>query len=84
LRASDFAGAPAEPERNQPLDRTDLPVGPISRVVSSLVMAGLDPAIYVFVAKAKSKTWITGSSPVMTLNVLQPKRELRNPHERMR
>jgi hypothetical protein len=28
-------------------------------------MAGLDPAIHVFVSK-KSKTWITGSSPVMT------------------
>ena len=29
------------------------------------VMAGLDPAIHVFVAK-KEKTWIRGSSPRMT------------------
>jgi hypothetical protein len=30
-------------------------------------MAGLDPAIHVFVSNMKeSKTWITGSSPVMT------------------
>jgi hypothetical protein len=32
----------------------------------SCVMAGLDPAIHVFVARTKSKTWITGTSPVMT------------------
>jgi hypothetical protein len=31
----------------------------------SFVMAGLDPAIHVFGA-TKSKTWITGTSPVMT------------------
>jgi hypothetical protein len=30
-----------------------------------IVMAGLDPAIHVFVVK-ESKTWITGTSPVMT------------------
>jgi hypothetical protein len=28
-------------------------------------MAGLDPAIHVF-SRIKSKTWITGTSPVMT------------------
>jgi len=27
-------------------------------------MAGLDPAIHVFVSSKKSKAWITGSSPV--------------------
>jgi hypothetical protein len=33
----------------------------------SFVMAGLDPAIHVLVsAKKKRKTWITGTSPVMT------------------
>ena len=30
----------------------------------SFVMAGLDPAIHVF--SQKNKTWITGTSPVMT------------------
>ena len=30
------------------------------------VMAGLDPAIHVFVSNRKGKTWITGTSPVMT------------------
>jgi len=29
-------------------------------------MAGLDPAIHVFVPHEESKTWITGTSPVMT------------------
>jgi hypothetical protein len=30
-------------------------------------MAGLDPAIHVFLLQnKKSKTWITGTSPVMT------------------
>jgi hypothetical protein len=29
-------------------------------------MAGLDPAIHVLVSKCGSKTWITGTSPVMT------------------
>jgi hypothetical protein len=29
-------------------------------------MAGLDPAIHVFLTSTKSKTWITGTSPVMT------------------
>jgi hypothetical protein len=29
-------------------------------------MAGLDPAIHVFVSLKKSKAWITGTSPVMT------------------
>jgi hypothetical protein len=33
-------------------------------------MAGLDPAIHVFVSRQrKSKTWITGTSPVMTVGV---------------
>jgi hypothetical protein len=31
------------------------------------VMAGLDPAIHAFVFQ-ESKTWITGTSPVMTTN----------------
>jgi hypothetical protein len=31
-----------------------------------VVMAGLDPAIHVF-ASGESKTWITGTSPVMTV-----------------
>jgi len=30
------------------------------------VMAGLDPAIHAFRPKKGSKTWITGTSPVMT------------------
>jgi hypothetical protein len=30
-------------------------------------MAGLDPAIHVFTLRQESKTWITGSSPVMTM-----------------
>jgi hypothetical protein len=29
-------------------------------------MAGLVPAIHVFVSQTESKAWITGSSPVMT------------------
>jgi len=29
-------------------------------------MAGLDPAIHVFASQKASKTWITGTSPVMT------------------
>ena len=29
-------------------------------------MAGLDPAIHVFASVKESKTWITGTSPVMT------------------
>jgi hypothetical protein len=29
-------------------------------------MAGLDPAIHVFPAREKSKTWMPGSSPGMT------------------
>jgi hypothetical protein len=29
-------------------------------------MAGLDPAIHVFVFESGIKTWITGTSPVMT------------------
>jgi hypothetical protein len=33
-----------------------------------LVLAGLDPAIHVFACK-ESKTWITGTSPVMTIHV---------------
>ena len=32
----------------------------------SAVMAGLDPAIHVFGCAEVSKTWITGTSPVMT------------------
>jgi hypothetical protein len=32
----------------------------------SFVMAGLDPAIHVFSSLTRSKTWITGTSPVMT------------------
>jgi hypothetical protein len=32
-------------------------------------MAGLDPAIHVFVSRQESKTWITGTSPVMTVGV---------------
>ena len=31
------------------------------------VMAGLDPAIHVFLAVTIFKTWITGTSPVMTM-----------------
>jgi hypothetical protein len=34
-------------------------------------MAGLGPAIHVFVSK-ESKTWITGTSPVMTAGKLYP------------
>jgi len=33
---------------------------------SSVVMAGLDPAIHVFSASRESKTWITATSAVMT------------------
>jgi hypothetical protein len=36
------------------------------RRFARFVMAGLDPAIHVFVSQKKSKTWITGTSPVMT------------------
>jgi hypothetical protein len=32
-------------------------------------MAGLDPAIHVFVCREKRKTWITGTSPVMTVRI---------------
>jgi hypothetical protein len=32
-------------------------------------MAGLDPAIHVFVPAKQSKTWIAGTSPVMTVGV---------------
>jgi hypothetical protein len=30
-------------------------------------MAGLDPAIHVFLPASQNKAWITGSSPVMTI-----------------
>ena len=32
-------------------------------------MAGLDPAIHVFVPSGKSKTWMPGSNPGMTSQV---------------
>jgi len=32
-------------------------------------MAGLDPAIHVFVSRIGSKTWITGTGPVMTTSL---------------
>jgi hypothetical protein len=33
-------------------------------------MAGLDPAIHVLSPAKKSKTWITGTSPVMTIVIV--------------
>ena len=36
-------------------------------------MAGLDPAIHVFTSRQRSKTWITGTSPVMTIRITKKK-----------
>jgi long-chain acyl-CoA synthetase len=36
-------------------------------------MAGLDPAIHVFTSRQRSKTWITGKSPVMTIRITKKK-----------
>jgi len=39
-------------------------------------MAGLDPAIHVFRPNCKNKTWITGSSPVMTIECVESQRAI--------
>jgi hypothetical protein len=56
-----FLGLPG-----QPWQATNIPRGEYERHGSISVMAGLDPAIDVFVSAKEVKTWITGTSPVMT------------------
>jgi hypothetical protein len=41
-------------------------VSPSGHCEVEFVMAGLDPAIHVFVPQKRSKTWIAGTSPTMT------------------
>jgi hypothetical protein len=40
--------------------------------LEGLVMAGLVPAIHVFLLSADRKTWMPGSRPGMTKNVKSP------------
>jgi hypothetical protein len=41
--------------------------------MKELVMAGLDPAIHVFALCRRSKTWMPGSSPGMTVEKFMPR-----------